>query len=138
MHVSAKHSILDKRCVGKEDMKNLQTALKHLASAAKKGDVKAMGTYMHFPITDNHNHAITQRVFLEEKTYDPVISVKKLLKEALPATLDAKNIKHHPYLDYCNMYTIENSQADNKNGVRFVFKKIGKFFQLKLIRFGKQ
>jgi hypothetical protein len=36
------------------------------------------------------------------------------------------------------MYTIENSQADNKNGVRFVFKKIGKFFQLKLIRFGKE
>lgn len=131
-------TLMDKRCVTKEDMKNLEGALKQFSAAAQKSDVKVQAALMHFPITDNHNHAITRRVFLEEVDYDPVISVKKLLKEVLPATLKAKYIKHYPYLDYCNMYVVENSAAEKGKGIHFVFKKIGKFFVLKLIRHGKK
>ncbi len=129
---------MDSRCVSPKDMNNLEIALQGFKKASLDNNVSGMATFMHFPITDNHNHAITQRVFLEEADYDPVISVKKLFKEVMPPKLATANIKHYGYLDYCNMYVVEHSLAENKRGIRFVFKKIGKYFLLKLIRLGKQ
>ena len=134
MHVSA----LDQKCFNTQDINALESVLKGFNQAVNENDPQKMALYMNFPITDNHNHAITQRVFLEEDSYGPVISVKKLFKNSLPTSSHQKGIKAYAYLDYCNMYTIENSRADKGRGIRFIFKKAGKTIKLKLIRFGKE
>jgi len=90
---------------------------------------------MNFPITDNHNHVITKRVFLEELEYAPVKSVKKVFSAFFPSKIKSHSSKGYQYLDECNKYVVEQHSAESKEGMRFIFKKVGKDVKLKLISF---
>ena len=127
-------SAADKACINSSDLKQLKITLQNFHQAIEDNDLDRISSFMHFPITDNHNHAITKRVFLEEDTYAPVINVRKVLREAFPKSLELSYIKEYRYLDTCNKYVIENSTANHKKGLRFIFKKIGQGLKLKLIR----
>ena len=127
----------NKNCINTKDLMALDGNMTAFSQAIKSHDLKAMSSFMNFPITDNHNHVITQRVFLEEDTYQPVINVRKILKEAFPSAMKGKAVKSYQYLDECNKYVVENSMAEDNHGLRFIFKKIGKVLKLKLISFVK-
>jgi len=127
----------NKNCISKQDFISLDGNITLMHQLIKNNDLKNLSTYMNFPITDNHNHAITKRVFLEEDTYQPVINVRKILKEAFPESMKSEGIKNYQYLDECNKHVVENSEAEDNHGLRFIFKKIGKVLKLKLISFVK-
>ena len=124
-------------CITKEDLTILDKRLILFNKAIQSHDLKAISGFINFPLTDNHNHAITKRVFLEEDEYQPVINVRKILENRLPKSRDEKSVKDYMYLDECNKHVLEKSYADNKHGFKFTFKKIGSDLQLKLIGFAK-
>lgn len=124
-------------CVTKQNLTALEADMLAMHQAIESDNLKHVSSFMHFPITDNHNHVITKRVFLQEQDYEPVINVKKLFKEDFPSTMHATGIKSYQYLDECNKYVVENSVAKQGHGLRFIFKKIGNVLKLKLISFVK-
>jgi len=125
----------DSSCITKEDLSVLDKRLIDFNKAIQNDDLKVVSSFINFPLTDNHNHAITKRVFLQEADYQPVINLKDILKTKFPQSAHEKSLSSYMYLDECNKHVLEKSYAGDKQGLRFIFKKIGADLQLKLISF---
>lgn len=122
-------------CISDKDIADLDPRLKAFNKAIDGDDFKSMSSYMGFPLTDNHNHAITKRVFLEELEYEPTVNLRSILKQKFPKQKQGKSTKSYRYLSSCDHYVVEKSYEKGEKGLRFIFKKMGSEVKLKMIRF---
>jgi len=124
-------------CINTQDSKTFELHILNFNQAINKYNLKEISSFINFPITDNHNHVITKRVFLEDTDYEPVVNVMGILEKYLPKTLHDKESQSFIHPNQCQKYIIIVPNAFSKRGVKFVFKKVNSDLQLKLIRFLK-